>query len=394
MSTTDPAKEHVREFIHTHGLQENKQGFIKCPWHNDPNPSMSLEPHGKDYHCFGCGTSADIYKFAAHFYGLDEKRDFPAIKKRVYEELGMTPPAAAPSGTPAKGPVAIKDDSVRYVYSEDRLKARGKAVFKTDITGIEAVYPYRNETGEVDFIECRYPGGCFPDGKKKVLSLWFDGAYIKASGCPVRLYNRDLLAASPDLPVLIHEGAKCADAAAAALPGFVHIAYNGGGKKLSSVDLSPLRGRVIYIYPDDDQDKRVGLSTARKLRARITHELSLDAAVVEPVPEARKIKPSGADIVEALQVKTPEELDAWIRTRHLKEKPRPSFYIDEGYELHEAAAFAARALNDFVENIFSREGVILRPANGKLNPVSGKQLRSLSANHSTVKKAVSTGGLS
>jgi hypothetical protein len=376
MNGTDPAKPRVREFVAAHDLHEDDRGRIRCPWHDDTNPSMSLEPHGENYHCFSCDKSADVYEFAALFYGLDIKRDFPAIKKRVYGELGMEPPPE-PSKASRKGPVSITPDAVPYVYSRERLRALGKAAFKTEIPDIEEVYPYRNGAGEVDFVECRYPASCFDDGKKKVLSVWFDGAHTRAAGCPVRLYNRDLLAARPELPVVIHEGAKCARAAQEALPGFVHTAYNGGGKKLSGVDLSPLRGRTVYIYPDDDRDKRVGMATAKKLKARIRHELSVEAAVVEPVPEARSIKPSGADIVEALQVRSPAELAEWIHLRHITERPRPSFYLDEGYELHEAAGFAAKAVNDFDENVFSREGVILRPVNGKLQTVDGRKLRLL-----------------
>jgi hypothetical protein len=370
---TDPAKPHIKEFILLHGVQENSQGFISCLWHEEKTPSMSLEPHGENYHCFGCGKSADIYDFAAHFYGLDIKRDFAAIKKRVCEELGLPADKGARTGAPQP----VTPETVSYIYTEDRLKRLGKAVFKTDIFGIEAVYPYKNAAGEVDFVECRYPGTCFADGKKKVLSVWFNGSTVKAAGCPVRLYNRDILAAKPDLPVVIHEGAKCAGAATGALTDFVHTAYNGGGKKLSSVDLSPLKGRTVYIYPDDDTDKRVGLATARNLKARLRHELGIEALIVEPVPEARRLKPSGADIVEALQVIPPDKLARRILERHIIEKPRPMFRIDEGYELHAAAAEAAQAINDFDPAVFSRDGVILRPCGGRLRAADLNSVRLL-----------------
>jgi hypothetical protein len=369
-------KEHINRFLALHGVTPDKCGKIRCLWHDDKHPSMSLKEGNDNYHCFTCETNADIYKFAAYFYRLDEKRDFPEIKRRIEQELGLNPEIRPEIRIEANKPVATAIENVPYIYHESRLKSLGKAVFKTDIFAIESVYLYRNKQGLVEYVECRYPGACFPDGKKKVLSLWFDGGKIRAKDCPVRLYNRDLLASSPDLPVVIHEGAKCAEAAGV-IKGFVHTAYNGGGKKSHCVDLSPLKGRAVYIYPDDDYDERAGMKTASSLKARLKLEYSIDALIVQPVPEARAFKSSGADIVEALRVKTPEELGEWILTHHSAKKARPYFVLDEGYELHEAAATAARYLLDRDNNIFTREKMILRPVNGKLQTVDTTQLRSM-----------------
>jgi hypothetical protein len=371
----DPAKERIIDYLHLHNVRENDQGFIRCLWHDDKTPSMSFHLEALKFHCFGCGENHDIYDFAAKFHDLDVKRDFAKIKKLVYQELGLEVPSSLP-GVKSPGLVAIAEDALPYVYSNERLKHIGRAVFKADAAEVEKIFPYRNAGGEVEYIECRYPAACFPDGKKKVLSLWFDGSSVKSRGCPVRLYNRDKLAAFPDLPVVIHEGAKCAEAAGAALPAFVHTAYNGGGKKLSSVDLSPLKGRKIYIYPDDDRDAQVGIATARKLKIRIKKELGIDADIVEPAPEARSIKPDGADIVEALEALDAAALEERILNRHLAEgeKGGADFYLEEGYRLHEAAAKAAGVADSFYRDrglpgFFTRDGAILVPEEGKLRTV-------------------------
>ncbi|MDR0449928.1 MAG: hypothetical protein LBH26_01530, partial [Treponema sp.] len=367
----DPVKEKILEYVRMHGVKENEQGFIRCLWHDEKTPSMSFHKDRLQYHCFGCGESHDIYDFAAKFHDLDAKRDFAKIQGMVRRELGMEAPSSLP-GVKTPGLVEIPEESLAYVYSDERLRRIGRAVFKVEDIAIEKIFPYKNAAGEVEYIECRYPGSCFPDGKKKVLSLWFDGHTVKSRGCPVRLYNRDLLAARPDPPVVIHEGAKCAEAAGAALPAFVHTAYNGGGKKLSSVDLSPLKGRKIYIYPDDDRDGRAGAATARKLKIRIRRELGAEADIVEPAPEARALKPSGADIVEALEALGAAAVEERILNRRLADGPEGgvNFYLDEGYQLHEAAARAAEAVNAWREEeglpgVFSRDGAALEPREGR-----------------------------
>src|SRR5262245_19808171 len=31
-----------------------------CPFHEDPNPSLTSTPDGKRYRCFGCGAGGDV----------------------------------------------------------------------------------------------------------------------------------------------------------------------------------------------------------------------------------------------------------------------------------------------------------------------------------------------
>jgi hypothetical protein len=371
----DTTKSRLNQFLALHGIKPNEQGFINCLWHDDKTPSMSLI--GDNYHCFACDASADIYKFAARFYNLDETRDFPEIKRRVAQELGVSEPDVK---IDTRKPIAIDNSALSYIYSDERLKSIGRAVFKVDIVAIDSVYPYRNKQGLIEYVECRYPGTCFTDGKKKVLGIWFDGSKTRAKDCPVRLYNRDKLAAQPDIPVVIHEGAKCAEAAGV-ISGFIHTAYNGGGKKVHNVDLTPLKGRVVYIYPDDDIDERVGMKTATSLKALLLQEYNTESTIVQPVPEARAVKPSGADIVEALQVKSPEELREWILNKRIETKARPYFLIDEGYELHEAARTVAGYLKEAGVAIYHKGGIpleILDESGEKVSKMlSVKRLRAI-----------------
>jgi DNA primase len=34
-----------------------------CPWHNDHNPSLELNPERQSFKCWSCGTGGDIFDF-------------------------------------------------------------------------------------------------------------------------------------------------------------------------------------------------------------------------------------------------------------------------------------------------------------------------------------------
>jgi DNA primase len=43
----------------------------RCPFHDDQNPSFSVNPVEKLYHCFSCGKGGDVIKFVQETEGLD-----------------------------------------------------------------------------------------------------------------------------------------------------------------------------------------------------------------------------------------------------------------------------------------------------------------------------------
>lgn len=67
------------------------------------------------------------------------------------------------------------------------------------------------------------------------------------------LYGLDCIAARPDAPVLIVEGEKAADAAAAIFSDHIAITSPGGALAAKKADWSPLKGRAVVIWPDADE---------------------------------------------------------------------------------------------------------------------------------------------
>lgn len=77
------------------------------------------------------------------------------------------------------------------------------------------------------------------------------GWHWKQPAKPLPLYGLDRLAGKPDAPVLLVEGEKAADAACTLFPDLAVIT-SGGSTSVSSANWSPLSGRRVTIWPDND----------------------------------------------------------------------------------------------------------------------------------------------
>jgi len=59
-----------------------------CPFHNDSNPSMNVNPHIGIYKCFACGAGGDVFKFVMEH----EKVDFRSAIEFVANAVGFVLP--------------------------------------------------------------------------------------------------------------------------------------------------------------------------------------------------------------------------------------------------------------------------------------------------------------
>jgi ATP-dependent exoDNAse (exonuclease V) alpha subunit len=126
----------------------------------------------------------------------------------------------------------------------------------------ESRYPYQNEKGELLFYTVRLVD---KNGKKSVLPLsygvgkdkneaphWAFKAYQSTQRS---LYNLQLLQQNPAAKVVVVEGEKTADAANRLLNkhGMICLTWLGGASATLRTDWSPLEGREVIIWPDNDQ---------------------------------------------------------------------------------------------------------------------------------------------
>jgi len=109
---------------------------------------------------------------------------------------------------------------------------------------------------------------------------------------PRPLYGLDRLAKNPGMQVMIVEGEKCADAGQSVLSNAVVISWIGGAKAIDTIDFTPLAGRKIILWPDNDSP---GIQAMISVWKKIKSTAAGVMAVNIPVDKA-----SGWDIADAI----------------------------------------------------------------------------------------------
>lgn len=161
-----------------------------------------------------------------------------AMKDWVLRQCGE--PDFAPgqrSGEPTAHMGILKSKDTRKAFYDGHLIRRGYA--------LKAEYDYATPDGEVLFQVLRYEHGT---ESKTFLQRQPDGNGGWLSGRPDPIiYRWPEIASRPGEPVYVVEGEKDTDALIAA--GLLATTAPNGSWPL---DLSPLRGRTVYVIPDND----------------------------------------------------------------------------------------------------------------------------------------------
>jgi hypothetical protein len=153
---------------------------------------------------------------------------------------------------------------------------------------------------------CRHPGGVFSD--------WRWATWQK----PRPLFNLDQFHKRPAAPVLVAEGEKACRAAEQLAPGYVCITSPGGSKSAAQAEWTPLNGREVVIWPDnDDPGRQYATAVAKHCGAAGAMRVSV---IVPPggVPagwDAADALAAGYDEAQALRL---------IAVATKQEKPRKS----------------------------------------------------------------------
>jgi hypothetical protein len=126
-------------------------------------------------------------------------------------------------------------------------------------------YAYRDALGQVSFIVARQDKS---DGKEIRPVIYTrnkaTGAFqwlAKGLPAPRPLYGVDKLAKRPDAPVILVEGEKTANAAAKQLSDYVAVTWAGGAKGIQYADFSPLKGREVTMWPDNDDAGKAAMTS-------------------------------------------------------------------------------------------------------------------------------------
>jgi DNA primase len=96
----------VRDSIDIHDLisgyvslrKTGKNWLGLCPFHAEKTPSFNVNTEKQIFHCFGCGTGGDAFKFLE----LQEGLNFPEAVRKLADRAGITLPASRPRGDEKK----------------------------------------------------------------------------------------------------------------------------------------------------------------------------------------------------------------------------------------------------------------------------------------------------
>ncbi len=181
-----------------------------------------------------------------------------------------------------------------------------------DMSGYQHAFRYRDAEGRlIRYILRRDPTA---DHKKSFCPLtWgsLDGQpprwHRRAASVPRCLYGLDRLAAAPDALVIVCEGEKAADAADRLLLIHACISWSGGSAEsaIADTDWSPLAGRDVVIWPDNDAPGAKAAATLIALLRPIA--ASLRIVKVDDLPA----KADAADII----LNEGESAETWLESR-------------------------------------------------------------------------------
>jgi len=107
-------------------LSKRGKGYVGlCPWHEDQNPSLSVDRTKGLYHCFGCGESGDVVSLVRKMKGFGFREALSYLKSQAGTFQPIRSPAASASaqtGKP-KAPKPASSPATKNAYPELTLTA-------------------------------------------------------------------------------------------------------------------------------------------------------------------------------------------------------------------------------------------------------------------------------
>ena len=321
--------------------QRKGRWLVNCPCHEDDSPSLEVvDKNGATL--WICRTGCDQADVTAE------------LQKR-----GLIGKANGAAGAPRTSTKACDDDwrpimPVPEGSPEPALShpSHGKPT---------ATWTYRDARGRTLFHVVRFD----PPGERKQILPRVWGTLNGRTGwnwrhpaTPRPLYGLDRLAACPDAPVVVVEGEKAADAAAKFLPDHVVITWAAGSNATDAADWSPLKGRRVWIWPDNDEPGRKA--------AEAIGDALLELAESVLMVDVPAVLPEGWDLADPI----PDDLDL---REIIDQAERHAPAIDRLVERAKddpGAAFEGEAVDSSPRSAAATRRPTSVPAPGSRSPVS------------------------
>lgn len=215
------------------------------------------------------------------------------------KKYDVSPAEAARRIIAACGGTAVEDDSLKY--SEPRIETEAKIGLswvaipegkKPSLRGTPDYMTLYHVRGVPAFYVVRY--NARSDNERKIIHpVYWTGATF-ASGLPEDIKKkRPLLLFDARRTIVIVEGEKCVEEARAKFPMYEWTTWHGGAANVNKVDLAPLVGCDVIVWPDLDEP---GAGAADYLCKELVGVAGLVRRVIPPLG-----KPKGWDVADAIE---------------------------------------------------------------------------------------------
>lgn len=240
-----------------------------CPAHEDDRPSLSIRsPHGKIL--FKCHS------------GCSQKQVIEALEARGLWSVRGPTESWKPMRPVPKG--INKPDEITHNKHGKPVRVWEYRELDGSLVGLICRFEAKDSSGKTNktVLPMSY---CYSDkGNKR----WFWKAFDK----PRPPYNLPMFQKYPDLPVIVFEGEKAADAAQKIFKErYICTCWPGGAAAGKFLDASYFKGRTVILWPDNDAP---GFKAMNLLAEVLTVEQDTVPSIVD-VPEGL---PEGWDVAD------------------------------------------------------------------------------------------------
>jgi len=155
-------REIISQYTHV-----NKQGFAKCPFHADTNPSLHIYDKGhsnQHWYCFGCQTGGDAITFIEKIENCEFKEAIEILSKKTGIETPYTEKVNMVGGSAvvdrkylytdyenARRLVGMWQDDIRYCYTQRQWYIWNGKIWKRDEDG--EIYQLAKKTIRAEYLK-------------------------------------------------------------------------------------------------------------------------------------------------------------------------------------------------------------------------------------------------
>ena len=254
--------------------QRSDRNWLVCnPMRDDKKASLSVSLDSGAFFDFASGDKgSDVIALRAYL----DRSDQGTAARKIADELGIALAHKEPRSSQAVEVIQpVPEVAPPLPESFGRM---GKP---------SAMWCYRDAEGRRLFYQARFERESGKEFRPVSYCRIGNGERfewrLKGPAAPRPLYGLDRLAGAPDAVVLVVEGEKAADAACRLMTehGYVAVSPMNGAQSPGRADWSPVAGRRVCIWPDNDEP---GKDFAAKIAGLATAAAAASVAVVELPP--------------------------------------------------------------------------------------------------------------